>query len=399
LVVITSSQGELEGFNVFAGGGLGRTHNKEETIVRMADPIGYVAKADIYELVKAIVATQRDYGDRVTRRHARLKYLLNDWGVAKFTAKVEEYFGQAIQPLRPLPEFKYLDFLGWQPQGDGRLFLGISIQNGRVKDEGTFRLKSALCQIVSQYHLPIILTPHQNLIFQDIDPNLKPEIQQLLVQHGVLAETEIDPLERLSMACPALPTCGLAITESERALPGVTQRIRTLMNRLGLESDQFVIRMTGCPNGCARPYLAELGFVGITPETYQIWLGGSPAQTRMARTYLEKLPIAELETFLEPLLVYYKQSRQAPDGKPESFGDFCDRVDFEELRQFAASYQPVAVPKARTVSPSRAKIRHRIDIRDDVFQQIKKLAEEQGKSLPQMVTEAVASYLENLPKA
>jgi sulfite reductase (ferredoxin) len=397
LVVITSGQGTLEGFNVYAGGGLGRTHNKEETIVRMADPIGYVAKADVYELVKAIVATQRDYGDRVTRRHARLKYLLHDWGVAKFTAKVEEYFGQKIQPLKPLPEFKYLDFLGWQDQGDGRLFLGISIQNGRIKDEGAFRLKSALKQIVTQYHLPIILTPHQNLILQDIDPNLKPEIQTLLDQHGVLTETAIDPLERLSMACPALPTCGLAITESERVLPGITQRVRELMNRLGLETEQFVIRMTGCPNGCARPYLAELGFVGITPETYQIWLGGSPAQTRMARTYQEKLPIAELETFLEPLLVYYKQSRQSQ----ESFGDFCNRVDFEALRNFAASYQPApeaSTPKARSVSPSRAKIRHRIDIRDDVFQQIKKLAEEQGKSLPQMVTEAVASYLENLPK-
>jgi sulfite reductase (ferredoxin) len=409
LVVISSAQGELEGFNVYAGGGLGRTHNKEETFVRMADPMGYVAKADVYALVKALVATQRDYGDRVTRRHARLKYLLHDWGVAKFTAKVEEYFGQRIQPLKSLPEFKYLDFLGWQDQGDGRLFLGISIQNGRVKDEGTFRLKSALKQIVSRHQLPIILTPHQNLIVQDIDPGLKPEIQAILNEHGVLSETAIDSLERLSMACPALPTCGLAITESERALPGINQRIRNLMNRLGLGSEQFVIRMTGCPNGCARPYLAELGFVGITPETYQVWLGGSPNQTRMARAYQDKLPIAELETFLEPLLVYYRQSRQPQ----ESFGDFCNRMDFDALRDFATSHQPEPA-KAETAqpettpaettqpkpasSPSRNKIRHRIDVRNDLYEQLKVLAAEQGKSLPQITSEAVAYYLEHSPK-
>jgi sulfite reductase (ferredoxin) len=377
LVVITSNQGELEGFNLYAGGGLGRTHNKEETIVRMADPIGYVDKADVYEVVKAIVATQRDYGDRVNRRHARLKYLLNDWGVAQFTAKVETYFGKSLQPLKPTPDFEYLDFLGWQEQGNGQLFLGISIQNGRVKDEGSFRLKSALKQIVTQYKLPIILTPHQNLIFQNIDPQIKPQIQSILDTHGIKSETAIDPLERLSMACPALPTCGLAVTESERALPGVTERVRVL---------------TGCPNGCARPYLAELGFVGITPATYQIWLGGSPAQTRMARTYQEKLPIDQLETFLEPLLVYYKQDRQAK----ESFGDFCNRVDFDALRQFAASYQ---VKAKRPPSPSRAKLRHRIDVRDDLYEQLKVLAAEQGKSLPQITSEAVAHYLANLPKA
>jgi sulfite reductase (ferredoxin) len=169
LVVITNGQNELEGFNVYAGGGLGRTHNKEETIVRMADAIGYVEKADVYDLLKAIVATQRDYGDRANRRHARMKYLLHDWGVDKFRSTVEGYFGKSIQPLKPLPEFKYFDFLGWNEQGDGKLFLGISVQNGRVKDEGNFQLKTALREITQKFSLPmrsVTLPPNTRLKFK-----------------------------------------------------------------------------------------------------------------------------------------------------------------------------------------------------------------------------------------
>ena len=143
LVVIMNDQ-KLEGFNVFAGGGLGRTHNKEETFARLADPICYVAKDDVYDLVKSIVATQRDYGDRTDRRHARLKYLIQDWGVDKFRSMVEEYFGKPLLPFKQLPEFKYEDFLGWNEQGDGKLFLGISVENGRIKDEGSFQLRTAL---------------------------------------------------------------------------------------------------------------------------------------------------------------------------------------------------------------------------------------------------------------
>jgi sulfite reductase (ferredoxin) len=348
----------------------------------MADSIGYVPAAKVFDLVKAIVATQRDYGDRATRRHARMKYLLHDWGVEKFKAKVEEYLGQKLEAAKSLPEFQYLDFLGWHDQGDGKLFLGISVQNGRVKDAGKFRLKTALKEIVATYQLSMLLTPHQNLILTDIDPAHKSEIQQILERYGVKSESEIDPLERLAMACPALPTCGLAITESERAIPGVVLRVRKLLNRLGLKSEEFVIRMTGCPNGCARPYLAELGFVGITPETYQIWLGGSPAQTRMARTFQEKLPIDQLEVFLEPLLVYFKQSRLTG----ERFGDFCDRVGFPALQEFAANYTPRPV----------AKERRRLDVHGDVYLQIKQLADAQGKSLTQMATEALAAYLNSL---
>jgi len=425
LVVITNEKGELEGFNVFAGGGLGRTHNKEETFARLADPIGYVVKDDVYNLVKAIVATQRDYGDRTDRRHARLKYLIHDWGVDKFRLMVEKYFGKEVAPFKPLPEFKYQDFLGWNEQGDGNLFLGISIDNGRIKDEGNFQLKTALREIVEKFNLSIRLTPHQNVILYDIDPGNKQGIQKILNHYGVVFDPgTIDPLVRYSMACPAFPTCGLAITESERAIPGILERIRALLDKIGLQKEHFVVRMTGCPNGCARPYMAELGFVGSAPEAYQVWLGGSSDQTRLALPYMEKLNLNDLETQLEPIFVYFKQSRQPEEG----FGDFCDRLGFDAIREFTAQYESQTVALSEitddsdglvettadsttapvteeiehqeveisnpTTAPSRG--RHRISLHDDVYSQIKETATLQGKSMTQLVNEALIDYLKNL---
>lgn len=382
LVVLTDADGNLEGFNVYAGGGLGRTHNKEETFARLADPIGYVAKADVYDLLKAIVATQRDYGDRVNRRHARMKYLIHDWGVDQFRAKVEEYFGQPIEPFRPLPEFKYLDYLGWHEQGDGKLFLGISIENGRVKDEGSFQLKTALREIEQQFHLPMRLTPSQNLVLYEIEPTDQATIQAILDRCGIQKETAIDPLVRYSMACPALPTCGLAVTESERALPSILERIRTLLAKVGLKDEYFITRMTGCPNGCARPYLAELGFVGQSPEAYQLWLGAAPNQTRLSQPYLDNMPIADLETTLEPLFVCFKKNRK----RGESFGDFCDRFGFDALRQFAATYEPVA---------TRGKARYRVGVYDEIYSKLKTASLEQGKPMTELVNAAIEAYLQN----
>ncbi|MBD2510893.1 sulfite reductase, ferredoxin dependent [Nostoc muscorum FACHB-395] len=386
LVVITNKKKQLEGFNIFAGGGLGRTHGKEETFARLADPIGYVAKDDVYDIVKAIVATQRDYGDRTDRRHARLKYLINDWGLDKFRTQVEEYFGKSIEAFKPLPEFKFHDFLGWNEQGDGKLFLGISIENGRVKDEGSFQLKTALREIVEQFNLPIRLTSNQNVIFYDIEPDSKEAIQDILSRHGVGDEpSKIEPLVRYAMACPALPTCGLAITESERAIPGILEQIRALLDKLGLQKEHFVVRMTGCPNGCARPYLAELAFVGSAPESYQLWLGGSPNQTRLAQPYTEKLHHNDLESFLEPIFVYFKKSRKSK----ESFGDFCDRVGFDAIREFASTYEPQTANGAN-------KSRHRVNLKEEVYGKLKEVAESQGKPMTQLVTEALEAYFQNL---
>jgi sulfite reductase (ferredoxin) len=410
LVVITDGSGELQGFNVFAGGGLGRTHNKEETFARIADEICYVAKDDVYDLVKAIVATQRDCGDRTDRRHARLKYLINDKGVEWFRDKVAEYFGKPLAPFKPLPEWNYFDFLGWQEQGDGKLFFGISIDNGRIKDEGSFQLKTALREIVQQYNLPMLATPHQNLLIYDISPELKPTIQGILDRCGIQSESAIDPLVRYAMACPALPTCGLAITESERVIPSILERIRASLVKVGLENEHFVVRMTGCPNGCARPYMAELGFVGSAPESYQIWLGGSPDQTRLAKPIEEKVPVNDLEAFLEPIFVFFKQKRQAS----ESFGDFCHRVGLESIRQFVTNYQStdsmiteineLDVASNNGDSDDKApasggKVRRRISVRDEIYNELKDEAARQGKPITQVATEAISTYLKKIKEA
>jgi len=407
LVVITNKAGELQGFDVFAGGGLGRTHNKEETFARVADEICYVAKDDVYDLVKAIVATQRDFGDRTDRRHARLKYLINDKGVQWFREKVAEYFGKPLEAFKPLPEWKYLDFLGWHEQGDGKLFVGISVNNGRIKDEGSFQLKTALREIVQKYNLPILATPHQNVLIYDISPDIKQEIQGILDRCGIESETDLDPLVRYGMACPAMPTCGLAITESERVIPSILERIRALLTKVGLEDEHLVVRMTGCPNGCARPYMAELGFVGSSPESYQIWLGGSPDQTRLAKAIEEKLHVKDFEAFLEPIFVYFKQKRQLS----ESFGNFCDRVGLESIRQFVTNYQSAdsmttEINELEVTSSNEdgndaatatgGKVRRRISVRDEIYNELKEEAARQGKPITQLATEAISTYLKKI---
>jgi sulfite reductase (ferredoxin) len=387
LVVITNKKGELEGFNILAGGGLGRTHNKEETFARIADHIGYVDKDDVYNVVKAIVATQRDYGDRTNRRHARMKYLIHDWGVKKFKAKVEEYFGKKIKPFKTLPEWKYEDYLGWNEQGDGKLFLGISIENGRIKDDDTLQLKTALRKIVQQYDLPMQLTASQNIIVYEIEPSLKAQIQAILEEHGVITDTKkISVLTRYAMACPALPTCGLAVTESERAIPEILERLEALLTKVGLKNEKIVIRMTGCPNGCARPYLAEIGFVGSAPEKYQVWLGGTPNQTQLAQPYVEKLAVSDLETFFEPLFVNFRDNRR----KGESFGLFCGRVGFEALREFSAQYELGSYKKSK--SRSGRKHQYRIGVPDKFYQRLKKMSEEKKRPMNQIVTEALTKY-------
>ena len=381
LVVITDEHDRLEGFNVYVGGGFGRTHNNDATIVRIADEVGFVPLSDVYELVKGIVALQRDYGDRYNRKHARFKYILHEWGIEKFKQVLLDYYPVPLEAAKPLPDFKYQDYLGWHEQGDGKHFVGISIENGRILDRDQLQLKTALRKIEEKFHLPMYLTPNHNVLLCEIEPEAKAEIQAILDTHGVLSPDKIDPLTRYAMACPAFPTCGLAITESERVLPSIIDRIRTLLNRLGLGEQKFITRMTGCPNGCARPYMAELGFVGIGVEEYQIWLGGNFDSTRLARPFEQRMKVNNLEAFLEPLFAYFKQDRQPEEG----FGDFCDRVGFEALHQFADTY---------TALPSEAKDqRRRVTLSSSVYEQLKQVAADRDKSMKEIVESAIAKYL------
>mmetsp|Transcript_45263 Transcript_45263/g.54890 ORF Transcript_45263/g.54890 Transcript_45263/m.54890 type:complete len:640 (+) Transcript_45263:171-2090(+) len=334
LIVVSNDKGELEGFNVMVGGGMGRTHNKETTFARVADHLGYVPKEDAIELLKSILASQRDHGNRDVRANARMKYLVHTLGIDNFRSLVESYFGKDVQPWRPVQEWKYNDWMGWWEQGDGKLFYGLHVDNGRVKDEGDFRLKSALRALVDKYNIDMIISPTQSLIFRDIDPKDKDGIMAILKEHGIKSVEEIDPLARLAIACPALPLCGLAQTEAERAMPSYIERMRAVLDKMNIPDEEILMRMTGCPNGCARPYMAELAFVGDGPKSYQIWLGGSPVLTRTAFAYKAKMKGDDFESTIEPVLAMFIKQRQ----QFEAFGDFCHRVGAEAIEAFAESY-------------------------------------------------------------
>ena len=334
VVIITNDAGELQGFNLMVGGGLGRTHNKGNTFARAADHLGYVDKDDIYEVMKSILAAQRDHGNRDVRANARMKYLVHTLGIDNFRTLVESYFGKSIKPWKEIKEWKYNDWMGWWEQGDGKLFYGQHIENGRVKDEGDFRLKTALRVIVDKYNLPMVMSPTQSMIIRDIEPSMKADIDAILAEHGIKPIEEVDPLNRLAMACPALPLCGLAQTEAERKMPEYRQQMRGLLNRMNLSGEEILMRMTGCPNGCARPYMAELAFVGDGAKSYQVWLGGSPVLTRTAYPYMARMKNTDLEETIEPVLAMFIQQRT----QFEAFGDFCHRVGAEAIAKYAETY-------------------------------------------------------------
>ena len=335
VVVICNDAGELEGFNVMVGGGMGRTHNKANTFARAADHLGYVPKEEMMELMKSVLASQRDHGNRDVRANARMKYLVHTLGIDNFRTLVESYFGKKVQPWRQMKEWKYMDWMGWWDQGDGKLFYGQHVDNGRVKDDGDFRLKSALRVLVDKYNVDMILSPTQSLIFRDIDPKDKDGIDAVLREHGIKPLEEVDPLARLAMACPALPLCGLAQTEAERKMPEYIERMRALLDKMNIGDEEIIMRMTGCPNGCARPYMAELAFVGDGAKSYQIWLGGSSVlEGRTAYPYVAKMNWDDLEITIEPVLAMFIQQKQ----EFESFGDFCHRVGADAITAFAESY-------------------------------------------------------------
>lgn len=328
MVVITDDDGELEGFNIMVGGGMGRTHNKETTFARAADHLGFVGKDDVLEFMKCILATQRDHGNRDVRPNARMKYLVHTYGIDGFRSLVEEYFGKKIQPWRPIPEFKYMDWMGWHEQGDGKYFLGVNIEQGRVKDvDGTsIMIKKGLRKVVDDYDLTMILTPTQSIIFKDILEKDKSDIEKILVDHGMPMIGDVDPLTRLSMACPALPLCGLAVTEAERIMPTFITDVRSMLDKLGIRDD-IIMRMTGCPNGCARPYMSELALVGDGPNSYQIWLGGSPDLTRTGYPFVDRVKYDDMDDTLTPLFEMWKKDRHGY----EAFGDFAVRAKEQVL--------------------------------------------------------------------
>jgi sulfite reductase (ferredoxin) len=334
LLAIVES-GRVAGYNVLVGGGLGVTPSVKTTFPRLADALAFVPPEDVLRVLTAIIAVQRDHGDRGNRRRARLKYLVEDWGVMRFKAKVEEYLGGAcLADPRPIAVRGTDDHLGWRPQGDGRFYFGLFVENGRIRDDGGLRLKTGLREVLRRFAPAVWLTPQQGLLLGDLNPEWKDDLVAILRAHGVRSHEEVSGVRRHAMACPALPTCGLAITEAERILPGVLDRLEAEAARLGLGAEEFTVRMTGCPNGCARPYTADIGLVGKAVGKYTILLGGRRLGDRLNVVYKDLVPLDEIVDELVPLLVYYRRDRAVG----ETLGDFCHRQGLDALRRFRQEY-------------------------------------------------------------
>lgn len=317
---------QLLGYNVVAGGGLGMSHGNAETFPRMADVIGFVPPDRIVEIARAVLTVHRDWGDRTNRKHARLKYVLEDHGVDWFRNEVEQRAGFKFEPARPFQFTRQGDLFGWHNQTDGRLFLGLFVETGRIKDTPLVRLKSALRKVVQDFGVEVRLTPSQNAILTNVPATHRDAITRVMAEYGISVDQQSTLLRRASMACPALPTCGLALAESERYLPDLLGSVEQLLAELNLQENEIVIRMTGCPNGCARPYMAEIGFVGKAPNKYQIYLGGNESCTRLNRLFRENVKSENIIGELRPVLARFASERQAG----ERFGDFCARVVWPE---------------------------------------------------------------------
>lgn len=323
----------LHGFNLYAGGGLGSTHNNADTFPLLAKPFGYVSADQVIDVVEKIVMVQRDYGDREDRKHARMKYLIHDWGMDKFRAKVEEYLGYSVEPLQPMPALEVDDHLGWQQQVDGNWFYGIYVENGRVRDNGDHRVRSGLRALVQRFQPGVTITPQQNVLLNGFTTAQKVEVEEVLADYGIPTVENLTLARRHSLACPALPTCGLALAEAERFLPDVIDQVERDVAELGLSNEIFTIRMTGCPNGCARPYVADIGLVGRSLGKYTIFLGGNPEGTRLNTQYQDLIPAAEVPVVIRQVLQVYRQTRQ--DG--ERVGDWANRVGIDLIRELSSS--------------------------------------------------------------
>lgn len=328
---------QLVGFTVLIGGGMGMTHGKTETYPRTGNPLCYVTADEVVEVVETIVTIQRDYGDRANRKHARMKYVVEERGIPWFRAELEQRLGRPVQDPRPLTWHGVEDHLGWHAQGDGRWYLGISVTNGRVKDEGTVRLRSGLRAVIAEFRPGIHLTAQQNMLLTDIPAAQRRALTQRLAAYGIVTDPSKLGLQRFAMACPSLPTCGLGLAEAERVSPLVVSRIEDELRALGLENEPLSIRMTGCPNGCARPYMGDIGLVGRTKDVYNIYIGGDQANTRMNTLYAQLIHLHDIAATLRPLFTLWRDERHAG----EAFGDYAHRVGIEYLHARVAAASDV----------------------------------------------------------
>ncbi|MBI5095048.1 MAG: NADPH-dependent assimilatory sulfite reductase hemoprotein subunit [Candidatus Hydrogenedentes bacterium] len=326
-VIAATESGRVVGYEILAGGGLGYTHNKAATFPRLATPIAFLTdEKEIVGVLEAIVKIFRDFGGRSDRKHARLKYLIEDWGVDKFRAKVAEYYGKPLPEPRNIQPGSQPDYLGWSKQiQPGSNYVGIWVENGRIRDfGGSHQFKSGLRAIVERFKPDIRLTAQHRVILANIRDEDVAAVQALLDEYSIPTDKGISTIRRAEMACPALPLCSLAMSEAERALPDVMKAIEDA----GHGDADVTIRMSGCPNNCSRPRTAEIGIVGWGTDRYQLYVAGHHLGTRLNATLVDKIATKDLAPAIAALLDAWKAGRA--DG--ERFGDWSARVGIDELR-------------------------------------------------------------------
>ena len=324
---------KLIGYNVLVGGGQGRTPSAEKTFPALGQKLCFATRDEVVSIIEAVVKVQRDHGNRSDRKVARMKYLIHDWGLDVFKSKVEEYWGGSLKEPHATDVYEHEDHMGWHEQGDGNWFYGLNIENGRIKDTEKMKLKTALREVCNTLRPGVHLTAHQSLIFTNVADDKRAVLEEILLKHGVVLSADISNARLWSMACVAWPTCGLSITESERALPGMIDELDVALESMGLADEKFTLRMTGCPNGCARPYNPDIGLVGRAKNKYTMFVGGTRIGNRLGFIHKDMLPAEEVVPSIVKLFEYFKIDRQAD----ESIGDFCARMGNDALLAYADS--------------------------------------------------------------
>jgi sulfite reductase (ferredoxin) len=335
----------VRAFTLLVGGGQGKTHNKPETYPRLATPLTTVEPHELLAACAAVIKLHRDYGNRANRDHARLKYVVDDLGDERVREIVAGYVGvPRLRDAEPVVLDHADDHLGWHSQSDGNWFLGVKVANGRIADVGAEEVRSGLRAVVERFGASVRFTAREDVLLCDIEERDRVAVDATLAEHGVRPLDAWAPVARNSFACPALPTCGLALAESERVLPTILDELHAVLHQLGLAELDLHVRMTGCPNGCARPYTTEVAFVGRGKHRYDSHLGGEQVGVRLNEVFCENVPDTSLIDVLRPVLERYATRRRA--GQP--FGEWCHDVGVPVLRAELGTEQWVRRGRAST---------------------------------------------------
>jgi len=318
---------ELIGYNVALGGGLGMTHNKPNTYARLATPVSFITPDLLLPAAEAAIKLHRDYGDRSDRKHARLKYVVQENGPEWTKKTFDGYLGRVLPDPVAMPKFAVIDHLGWHEQGDGKWFLGVPVSSGRIIDRDEEHIRTGLHELIKTYKMRVILTADQNIILCDIEQSDKEDITRLLKKHGIKLKEDLTRVYQNFLACVALPTCGKALAEAERVKLPLVAEIEKVLAKHKLLDERISIRIAGCPNGCSRPTIGDIGIVGRTPDSYVLSIGGDFEGTRLNKPVFDKVPLKEIPEALNVMFADYAAKKQDQEG----FGDFCQRVGIDTL--------------------------------------------------------------------